>query len=451
MTWGVIGALGHQIEVAHSLCEVNHNGWEWKMLYEHGSVPLVMPISSCYRFIRYSTFWYRFLAHNHVVVFADRLGPGSALLFSLKACFMKKSYSGPSAAKKSHRHGFTLIELLVVIAIIAILIALLLPAVQQAREAARRTQCKNNLKQIGLALHNFHDTFNRFPAGQIMQWHTDADQALADDVGVGNAGLSYQNTPSIGVLPQILPQIEQKNLYEQMETSKGFDDHNGGTAVTVGSDKGALGGPWFFNNTSFALAQTVMPMFQCPSDPQLGNDYILWQRTTVPCSSGTFAFGAGSAFDDNLKPTNYVGVGGILGNGACNVQWDLDNDGTVDVPDTRSWRGMFARSRVPVKFRDILDGTSNTLCFGETTGGPDWNISWMGGNFIPQFWRTNTAPNNNPVNDSLDGPFSFNSHHTGGFQFCLADGSVRFVSENIDETTYWAASAMSSGRSLGEW
>ena len=89
--------------------------------------------------------------------------------------------------------------------------------------------------------------------------------------------------------------------------------------------------------------------------------------------------------------------------------------------------------------------------FGESTGGPEENFPWMGANFIPQYWRTRTSPSTNPVNDGVEGPYTFNSYHTGGFQFCLADGSVRFISENIDETTYWAAAAMASGRPLGEF
>lgn len=113
---------------------------------------------------------------------------------------------------RPHRHGFTLIELLVVIAIIAILVALLLPAVQQAREAARRTQCKNNLKQLGLACHNFHDTENRFPAGYLGAPHT--VQLQASDLS---------ENQWTGLLPQLLPQLEHRNVYDQINVWKGVD------------------------------------------------------------------------------------------------------------------------------------------------------------------------------------------------------------------------------------
>ena len=145
-------------------------------------------------------------------------------------------------------------------------------------------------------------------------------------------------------------------------------------------------------------------------------------------------------------------MGGIIGAGGnCNVNWDLDDDGVVDVANTDDWRGILAGSRVRVKFRDITDGSSNTLMFGESTAGREVNFAWMGANFIPAFWQTNQGDLN--PNDAVrgDGPFAFSSFHTGGFQFALGDGSVRFISENIDETTYWTISAMASGRTAGEF
>ncbi len=361
---------------------------------------------------------------------------------------MKKSVV--PARNRGARRGFTLIELLVVIAIIAILIALLLPAVQQAREAARRTQCKNNLKQIALAAHNFHDTYNRFPAANLMEWHTELGR---DNIGGATPalGIHFNNSPSIGVLPQMLPQIEQANLYQSMTTTKGFDDHYFANA-TVGSYKGA-NTPWFGNAATFTAAQTKMPMFECPSDPQVGRDFVLWHRV-VPCSSGFVWYGKGVTADDNLKQTNYVGVGGLIAGGRCNVQWDLNGDSLVDVRDTYDWRGVFHGSRVKVGFRDMTRGTSNTLMFGEATAGKDVNISWMGGNFMPSYWQHNNSPGvgNNPVNaDENDGPYAFSSFHVGGFQFALGDGSVRFVSENIDENTYLAVSAMQNEWIVGEY
>lgn len=358
---------------------------------------------------------------------------------------------------RSHSAGFTLIELLVVIAIIAILIALLLPAVQQAREAARRTQCKNNLKQIGLAAHNFHDVYQRFPAANIMEWSTETGRDGVFEPAT--AGYPDADTsPGIGVLPQLLPQIEQANLYTKMGTTKGFDDHYL-TGGIVGSYK-SPGAAWYNDAATFALAQTRMPMFECPSDPQSGKDFVLWHgagyfnTSPIYCSSGFVNFGTNSTVDDNLKPSNYVGVGGMIGGGRCNVQWDLNNDGTVDIPNLNDWKGVFNSSRTKVNFRDITRGTSNVLMFGEATGGANLGFAWMGSNFIPSIWNKypNDPANPNPAKlASTDAAYGFSSFHTGGYQFALGDGSVRFISENIDKNTYWAISAMSNNWVNGEF
>ena len=359
--------------------------------------------------------------------------------------------------RRSPSSGFTLIELLVVIAIIAILIALLLPAVQQAREAARRTQCKNNLKQLVLAAHNFHDIYQRFPAANIMEWQTEPGRDGVFEPATPGYPDS-DSSPGIGVLPQMLPQIEQANLYAKMGTTTGFEDHYlvGGV---VGNYK-TPGDAWYYDAASFALAQTRMPMFECPSDPQTGKDFVLWHgsgyfnTSDIYCSSGFVDFGANSTVDDNLKPTNYVGVGGLIGGGRCNVQWDLDGDGSVDVPNMHDWRGVFSVSRVKVNFRDLTRGTSNVLMFGEATGGANYGFSWMGANFIPSVWNKypNDPANPNPAKlASSDAAYGFSSFHTGGYQFALGDGSVRFISENMDKNTYWAISAMSNNWVTGEF
>lgn len=346
----------------------------------------------------------------------------------------------------SARRGFTLIELLVVIAIIAILIALLLPAVQQAREAGRRTQCKNNLKQIALAAHNFHDVFNQFPSANIMEWRTDIGAELG---GGGASGLTFDNTPGIGVLAQMLPMIEQKNIYEAIGTTKGFEDHYSASA-TVGSFKG-VNDPWYFEAGAFAMSQTVMPAFLCPSDPQSGSDKFFWIGNRTGCSLSRVSFGAGNTTDDPVQSTNYVGVGGLLGASVCEAPagfvFDLDEDGDGDAGSTKAWNGIFNESRERVRFRDVTDGTSNTLMFGEATGGPEWNYAWMGMNFLP----TGFQDGNNPNATDATATLAFSSFHTGGYQFALSDGSVRFISENIDLGTYYILSAKSDGEVIGEF
>lgn len=341
----------------------------------------------------------------------------------------------------SKRQGFTLIELLVVIAIIAILIALLLPAVQQAREAARRTQCKNNMKQIGLAAHNFHDVYNRFPSATIMEWTTDIGQEFSG----GDQGLSWTNTPAIGVLTQMLPQIEQANIYNEIGTTKGFDDHYS-TAATVGSFKGD-NDPWFRNDSAFGASQITQPAFNCPSDPIEGNDVFLWVGNRG-CTISRVSFGANNTFDDPIKSTNYVGVAGYLAHADCVANggtFDLDGDGVGDVSDTKQWQGVFNSSREKVSFRDIIDGTSNTFMFGEATGGPDWNYAWMGMNMMPLAFQDGNDPSNPRTQ------WMFSSFHTGGYQFTLSDGSVRFISENIDTRTYYLLGARADREVIGEF
>jgi hypothetical protein len=248
-----------------------------------------------------------------------------------------------------------------------------------------------------------------------------------------------------------------------MVTTKGFDDHYLPTGV-VGSYK-TPGAAWFNDATTFAIAQTKMPMFECPSDPQLGRDFVQWHAvgyedtSPVYCTSGFVWLGLNEPDDDKLQATNYVGVGGLLGGGRCQVEWDLDGNGTVDVPNTSDWRGVFHGSRVKVQFRDLTRGTSNVLLFGEATGGTLIGFSWMGANFIPSVWnkyvRSDGTPdpaNPNPAAlASSDAAYGFSSYHTGGYQFALGDGSVRFLSENIDAHTYWAISSMAADWLNGEF
>lgn len=362
--------------------------------------------------------------------------------------------------KTGNRAGFTLIELLVVIAIIAILIALLLPAVQQAREAARRTQCKNNLKQIALAAHNFHDVYNRFPPATIMEWETNVEYTNAWN-GAGPAPYNqctWQRSSCLGVLAQLLPYIEQTNLYNNADVTKGVKDHSVSGSPGFGSYK-ANARCWFTQtgqppqNEPFTLAQTRMPMFECPSDPQLGKDY--WLFYSPWCGSQRVWYGSGSTFDDQLKPTNYTGSGGIFAWASSSGQWSGCNVGSFMA--SAPWQptspaqvvGVFSYSRKKVAIRDITDGTSNTMLFGESTWGTTENQAWMGATHLPMWWtwqftRPDDPAGNLPV-------ITFHSYHTGGYQAANADGSVRFVSQNIDRWLSYAYAAMADGQVLGEF
>lgn len=309
----------------------------------------------------------------------------------------------PRRHGSGRKRGFTLIELLVVIAIIAILIALLLPAVQQAREAARRTQCKNNMKQLGLAMHNYHDVYLSFPMG------------TAPSRFDGNGNVT-SNSEGFGWGFAILPMIEQSALQNNVT---GFAENLNDALRLIGMN-GVGGSP----NERADNAFPPLPAFQCPSDntgPRLKSGM---RRTHFGGGRGHNAGGLRNWF----PPTsNYIG----------NIGLD-----EVTVPIRGSFRrphGVFYTFS-KVKFRDILDGTSNCFMIGERDnrcgagtyignrnprgGGTRGNDFTLGRTTISINFPSNAGSDN-----CTDG---FSSKHIGGAQFLLCDGSVIFLSENID-------------------
>jgi len=302
----------------------------------------------------------------------------------------------PIAATPSARRGFTLIELLVVIAIIAILVALLLPAVQQAREAARRSSCKNNLKQIGLAMHNYHDTFSTFPPGWI------GANGTAQDTGVGETTTdTFRNGFGWGTM--LLPALEAGNVYD------GFN-FNSQTRTLANA----------------ALARNVLTVFQCPSDPK-PDTFVLNDVAEPPVPIAT------------LGTANYMGVFGTGGLGAC-----------VTAPNVQCLGNgtLFHNSRI--NFRDISDGTSNTIIIGEQSGLP--RGVWVG--LIPNLDDSITADALRRFLGTAElGPNvgHFGSSHKGGAQFVLGDGSVRFISENLNQTIFQRLANRADGQVIGEF
>lgn len=302
------------------------------------------------------------------------------------------------------RSGFTLIELLVVIAIIAILVALLLPAVQQAREAARRSTCKNNLKQIGVALHNYHDTYFTFPPGWVGAMGGVAHTGMEDmaDLTDFRNGFSWA--------AYILPMMEQGPLYDRVDWNN---------QIKVGA-----------NNLS--TIATVLPAYQCPSDPK----------------PNTFLLNDGVS-DIQLATSNYAGIFGTRELEDCEI-----GVGVVAGEQCTS-DGMFFHNST-IKMRDVTDGTSNTLMVGERTtfveaGGDIFYGTWAGlvtdteeaaARFVG---HTEHPPNEN------EHPEDFGSSHRGGAQFILADGSVHFISENIDEGLFQALATRGNGETVGEF
>jgi prepilin-type processing-associated H-X9-DG protein len=317
-----------------------------------------------------------------------------------------------------------------VIAIIAVLVAMLLPAVQQAREAARRVQCRNSLKQIGLALHNYHGSLNAFPSGY--------------------GGFPFTNQGNLwGWGTMILPYLDQTNLYNALQAMPGGTSGLGGTASGFNAVMTSF-------SPAAALLQTQVPVYRCPSDSGIS-------PFTIPAAGINGCFPGATA---SFGRSNYAGVlgstyGNILNNGL------LSGDGSFAESSYRS-------------FKSYTDGLSNTFLVGERrspgsvagkfTGGdtiwagsgddnfPDWQgFSLHLGACDP------ASPLNQKTAVAPSGaggqPFiAFGSTHSGGGQFLLGDGSVRFVSDSIASgppgkagSTYQNLAAIADGQIIGDY
>ena len=301
------------------------------------------------------------------------------------------------------RRGFTLIELLVVIAIIAVLVALLLPAVQQAREAARRTQCKNNLKQIGLAMHNYHDQFNTFPPGYISV--DPATGQMRPTTGGSGAGWAMM----------LLPQIDQAPLYNRLNLN---------LPITA--------------PVNAPLIKTTISAYTCPTDTAPART---WQ---IPQD------GSPNTFLAELATANYVAAFGTVSLDDCE-----NPIGTAPVSAQGQCVGNGAvYHNSNTRMRDFIDGTSSTCLVGERKTRPDlgWWSTWAGmvadGEETGQriLGSMDHRPNH-PATHFDD----FSSHHVGGTQFLMADGHVRFMSENIDTALYQALGTLRGGEVVGEF
>jgi prepilin-type N-terminal cleavage/methylation domain-containing protein/prepilin-type processing-associated H-X9-DG protein len=314
-------------------------------------------------------------------------------------------------ARTSPSRAFTLVELLVVIAIIGVLVALLLPAVQAAREAARRMSCSSNLRQLGLAMHSYHDTHNTLP------YTTAAWGASGITNSVDNRGWSWNSF--------ILPYIEQQAVYSQIN----FSDF-----VPVANHRAILGHP--------------IPIGTCPSDGKV--------KRVHPHGLPTHPL-----YVEKVAASSYVTSGGPFNTG---------DPARRDQPPSafqQAARGMFYYEPVTVRFPQVTDGLSNTIMLGEVTfrdantpqatGARDWNAIWYGswhpgnttanGFNILSFQRTGERAMNVPRN-SGDQPQrqGFHSLHPSGAQFAFGDGSVRFVSDSTDHTATTYANYLNGAR-----
>ncbi|MFG0240562.1 MAG: DUF1559 domain-containing protein [Gimesia chilikensis] len=315
------------------------------------------------------------------------------------------------------RRGFTLIELLVVIAIIAILIALLLPAVQQAREAARRSTCKNNLKQLGLAMHNYHDTHRTFPPGAV--WY-----------GIGSAPENGRdaNWGTTWVV-QILPFMDQANLYNNYNMSLNARSANASSTDSV--------------------LRAKIPSLICPSQPgvdrsNLSQDFNGFSKITYAAS---------------------VGAGSTL------TRSDYTN------PNRRGFFSAVAQNGA--KIRDVTDGSSNSIMLSEivvgiSSGDDKGAWGWCTGALFSgrnsngiltpnakvldrtPYASNNTSDKNfnrrnSPDDINAGSGQAARSFHVGGVHATMGDGAVRFLSENIDQNTYLNLLSISDGNVIGEF
>jgi prepilin-type N-terminal cleavage/methylation domain-containing protein/prepilin-type processing-associated H-X9-DG protein len=360
----------------------------------------------------------------------------------------------------SRRRGFTLIELLVVIAIIAVLIALLLPAVQSAREAARRIQCNNNLKQIGLALHNYHQVNGCFPLGVSLNLYTPPG--------------TYRAKNSWGHFGGLLPFLELQAIYNAANFVFGVEEGQNPISLVQA--------------VNFTAAESQVKQFLCPSDPLAGNGGSL--QTNL---SGT------SIADTDTS--NYYGCVGTT----TNLTMANGGDSTTLQVWSQPSTGMFTFQKV-YGIQDCLDGTSNTIAYSESPVNPvngrarqqgigmtgvtgastaalldAWSnpgaiaqglqacdTAWSGGNGIDAqrgrdwahgamgqtLFNTVVTPNSSQhpwthcsnIGSSVLGVFSnARSYHPGGVNVLMSDGSAKFIKDSINQNTWWGLGTRANG------
>ncbi|MCC6510430.1 MAG: DUF1559 domain-containing protein [Pirellulaceae bacterium] len=321
---------------------------------------------------------------------------------------------------RNRRFAFTLVELLVVIAIIGVLVGLLLPAVQSAREAARRMQCSNNLKQLALAQHNYHDTFKKFAPGGL--------EMFVDWQPLGHRGSH---------LLKLLPFIEQNNLYSQINFAGTVNGVPNAGVISPRNQRLTDGR---------LLRQLILPALVCPSDPAGGwHPTSNWAMTNYTASMGSQYMFSSNGCQEYNRPNGTRGHGTTADGGQVS--------------------GIISRLHWSAGIAELTDGTSNTILMGEIRPvcGDYTQRPWVDED---AFWVGTLGPINFPTcpgepgynagpgcNGITSRPCSqaFKSKHVGGAQFALGDGSVRFIQQSIAWDVYQNLGGRRDGNVIGEY
>jgi prepilin-type N-terminal cleavage/methylation domain-containing protein/prepilin-type processing-associated H-X9-DG protein len=325
------------------------------------------------------------------------------------------------------RRAFTLVELLVVIAIIAVLIGLLLPAVQKVRESSARSKCANNLHQMGLALHNYHDANGSFPPAKI----NSGSSGVGKSFYPGQPFLVYNHTGFV----LLLPYLEQDNLYKQYDFTIPSSNSNWQGATIANSPVGLPA-----NHPNAAVVGTYLPVYACPSDK-------------IPVVANETGFGPYSR--TNACRSNYL------------FSCGQTDDYTASYNPTATYSGAFGTNG-GARLTDIRDGRSNTIAIGESkqdhtssSYGPYWGSGTHTAvqGYVGGVWSNTLPPDgfnvNYPWGRVVDGQsgragllqyaWGFGSWHPGGANFVLCDGSVRFINDSISFPLFQALNTINGG------
>ena len=358
---------------------------------------------------------------------------------------------------RSARRGFTLVELLVVIAIIGILVGLLLPAVQSAREAARRMTCQKNIREIGLASHNFNSTYKRFPPGSQMTDRPKADGRIPQQ--------NWNTDCGVGHLVYLFPYLEANVAYLPFQQWCELNPEKNGTMVdpsnTLEVNRNTI---WWWHDDPWQASMYRLGIFLCPSDEPYSAKQRIWFGINPEGGSDAdignngpyrvvvwfwYATPENSDFQAAWGRTNYLGVAGKYGR---------TNEYGSNTPQTDAdyWRGIYT-VRSKNDFRDVTDGAQNTLAFGEVVGtftnevtnaGRRMAFHWLCGPMPTYRMKSNrTAAATSYLYDvGRKNHRRFTSMHTGNIMnFCYADNSVRPLNPSLQEQMWYSLSGMADG------